>query len=207
MVIYGSSISPYVRKVLVALYEKDIAFEHRPVGFHAADPGFRAASPMGKIPAMEEAGYRLADSSAILDYLERRHPEPALVPEDARDAARARWFDKFGECELTRQGLVPFVERFLKPRLFKVEGDEALAQRTVDTKLPPLFDYLETQIEGPYLVAGRFGIADIAVAAPFHNLRLAKVTVDAARWPKLADWVTATLERPSFTAAIAAAKS
>ena len=87
------------------------------------------------------------------------------------------------------------------------EGDEALAQRTVDTALPPLFDYLESQIGGPYLVGGRFGIADIAVAAPFHNLRLAKVAVDGARWPKLADWVAATLERPSFTAAIAAAKS
>lgn len=207
MIICGSSVSPYVRKVLAALYEKGVAFEHRPVGFHAADPGFRAASPMGKIPAMEDAGYRLADSSAIVDYLERLHPAPALIPEDARDAARARWFDKFGECELTRQVLVPFVERFLKPRLFKVEGDEALAQRTVDTALPPLFDYLESQIDGPYLVGGRFGIADIAVAAPFHNLRLAKVAVDGARWPKLADWVAATLERPSFTAAIAAAKS
>jgi glutathione S-transferase len=206
MIVYGSSVSPFVRKVLVAVNEKGIAFEHRPVGFHAPDPAFRAASPMGKIPAMEDAGYRLADSSAILDYLELRYPEPALVPKDPQAAARARWFDKFGECELTRQVLVPFVERILKPRLFKVEGDEALAQRTVETGLPPLFDYLEAQIDGPYLVAGRFGIADIAVAAPFHNLRLAEVTLDAARWPKLAAWVGATLERPSFTAAIAAAK-
>ncbi|MEG9529116.1 MAG: glutathione S-transferase family protein [Hyphomicrobiales bacterium] len=206
MVIYGSSISPFVRKVLVALHEKGIAFEHRPVGFHAPDPGFRAASPMGKIPAMEDADYRLADSSAIIDYLELRDPLPALVPKDPRNAARARWFDKFGECELTRQVLIPFVERFLKPRLFKVEGDEALAQRTIDTALPPLFDYLESQIDGPYLVPGVFGIADIAVAAPFHNLRLAGVTVDPARWPKLAGWVSETLVRPSFAAAIAAAK-
>ena len=207
MLVYGSSISPFVRKVLVALNEKNIAFDHRPVGFHSGDPGFKAASPLGKIPAIEDDGFRLADSSAILDYIERRHPEPALIPSDARGLAQARWFEKFGECELTRQVLIPFVERFLKPRLFKVEGDEALAQRTVDTALPPLFDYLEAQIDGPYLVAGTFGIADIAVAAPFHNLRLAKVPVDGTRWPKLDAWVIATLERPSFAAAIAAAKA
>ncbi|QGY00518.1 glutathione S-transferase family protein [Methylobacterium mesophilicum SR1.6/6] len=207
MIVYGSSVSPYVRKVLVALIEKGIPFEHRPVGFHSSDPGFRAASPLGKIPALEEDGFRLADSSAIIDYVECRHPQPALIPTDAQSLARARWFEKFGECELTRQVLIPFVERFLKPRLFKTEGDEALAQRTVDTALPPLFDYLESQIEGPCLVASTFSIADIAVAAPFHNLRLAKVTVDDARWPKLAAWVSATLERPSFVAAIAAAKA
>jgi glutathione S-transferase len=207
MVVYGSSVSPFVRKVLVALFEKGVAFEHRPVGFHAADVGFRAASPLGKIPAIEDDGFRLADSSAILDYIESRHSEPALIPTDPRSAARARWFDKFGECELTRQALIPFVERFLKPRLFKVDGDEALAQRAIDTGLPPLFDYLEAQIDGPYLVDGAFGLADIAVAAPFHNLRLAKVAVDPARWPKLAAWTAATLERPSFAAAIAAAKA
>ena len=204
MIIYGSSISPFVRKVLVALNEKGIRYEHRPVAPQAEDADFRAASPMGKIPAIDHDGFRLADSSAILDYIEHLSPQPALIPADARGAARARWFDKFGEVELYRELSVAFTERFLKPRLFKVPGDEALAQQALDTHLPPLFDYLESQISGPFLVGGAFGIGDIAVAAPFHNLRLAQVEVDAARWPKLAGWVALTLDRPAFVTAIAA---
>jgi glutathione S-transferase len=65
MIIYGSSISPFVRKVLVALNEKGIRYEHRPVAPQAEDADFRAASPMGKIPAIDHDGFRLADSSAI----------------------------------------------------------------------------------------------------------------------------------------------
>ncbi|MET0367335.1 MAG: glutathione S-transferase family protein [Methylobacterium sp.] len=204
MIVYGTSISPFVRKVLVALAEKGISYEHRPVAPQAEDAAFRASSPMGKIPAIDHDGFRLADSSAILDYLERLNPQPALVPAEPKDAARARWFDKFAEVELHQKLGVVFTECFLKPRIFKVPGDEALAQQALDKHLPPLFDYLDSQISGPFLVGGAFGIADIAVAAPFHNLRLAQVEVDPARWPKLAGWVALTLDRPAFVAAIAA---
>ncbi len=117
------------------------------------------------------------------------------------------WFDKYGDTELFPVLIIPFVERFLKPRLMKQECDEARAQSTIDEKFPPLLDYLESQIEGDYLVGNAFSIADIAVATNFHNLRLANFEVDAGRWPKLAAYVTRTLERPSFVKAIAAAKN
>lgn len=207
MIVYGTSVSPFVRKVLVALNEKGVAFEHKPVPFHADDPGFQAASPTGKIPALEDDGFLLADSTAILHYIEAKHPEPALIPAEAKARGRAAWFDKYGDTELFPVLIIPFVERFLKPRLMKREGDEARAQNTIDEKFPPLLDYLEGQIQGDYLVGNAFSIADIAVATCFHNLRLAKFEVDAGRWPKLAAWVAKTLERPSFVAAIAAAKS
>ncbi|MDP4023192.1 glutathione S-transferase family protein [Methylobacterium sp. NEAU 140] len=207
MIVYGTSVSPFVRKVLVALAEKGVAYEHRPVAPQAKDLEFRAASPTGKVPAIEDEGFRLADSSAILHYIEAVHPEPSLIPSGARDRARAVWFDEYADGECFPRMVVPFVERFLKPRLYKVAGDDALAQRTIDEGFPPLFDYLEGQIDGPYLVGGAFSIADIAVASPFHNLRLVKFAPDAERWPRLAAWVSATLERPSFVAAIAAAKA
>lgn len=207
MIVYGTSVSPYVRKVLVALFEKGVTFEHKPVPFHAEDPGFQAASPTGKIPALDDDGYLLADSSAILHYIEAKHPAPALIPAEAKDRGRSVWFDEYGDVELFPTLIVPFVERFLKPRLMKTEGDDAKAQMTIDEKFPPIFDYLEGQIRGDYLVGNAFSIADISVATNFHNLRLVKFEVDASRWPKLAAWVSKTLERPSFVAAIAAAKN
>jgi len=207
MIVYGTSVSPFVRKVLVALNEKGVAFEHKPVPFHADDLGFQAASPTGKIPALDDDGFLLADSTAILHYIEAKHPEPALIPTEAKARGRATWFDKYGDTELFPVLIIPFVERFLKPRLMKQDGDEARAQTAIDEKFPPLLDYLDGQIQGDYLVGNAFSIADIAVATCFHNLRLAKFEVEAGRWPKLAAWVAKTLDRPSFAAAIAAAKN
>lgn len=207
MIVYGTSVSPFVRKVLVALFEKGIPFEHKPVPFHADDPGFKAASPTGKIPAIDDEGYLLPDSTAILHYLDARYPQTPLIPAEAHARGRAVWFDEYGDTELFPTLIIPFVERFLKPRLMKQEGDEAKAQTAIAEKFPPLLDYLEGQLEGEYIVGNAFSIADISVATNFHNLRLAKFEVDGSRWPKLAAFVSRTLDRPSFASAIAAAKA
>ena len=50
MILYGSSMSPYVRKVLAFAAEKGIELEHKPLGLGSDDPSFRAASPFGKSP-------------------------------------------------------------------------------------------------------------------------------------------------------------
>ncbi|WP_026596846.1 glutathione S-transferase family protein [Methylobacterium sp. 77] len=204
MILYGTSYSPFVRKILVTLAEKDVAFEHRPVFFHAPDESFQACSPLGKIPAIEDDGFRLADSSAISAYIEAKHPAPALWPQAPKERARAVWFDKFGDTEMFSVMIKPFSERIVKPVMMGKTGDEAVVAKAVTEDFPKLFDYLESQITGPYLVGDAFSIADISVVTVFHNLRLAKETVDAGRWPKLAAYVDATLNRPSFVTAVAA---
>ena len=60
-----------------------IMFPIIPMGPDGADPDFVAASPMGKIPAMDDEGYRLGDSSAIIHYLEAKHGA-ALLPDEPK---------------------------------------------------------------------------------------------------------------------------
>ena len=115
MIVYGTAYSPFVRKVLVSLAEKGVAYEHKPVMFHDPDPAFRSASPLGQIPGIDDDGFTLADSSAILWYIEAKHPTPALVPTDPQALGRAVGFDKFCHTELVGKRLVPFIERGLKP--------------------------------------------------------------------------------------------
>lgn len=204
MKLYGTSLSPFVRKVLVVLAEKGIEAQHVPVLFHDPDPRFQAASALGKIPALEDDGFHLADSSAIIHYLERKHPAPALLPTGAQDLGRAVWFDEFGDGELFPVLIKPFVQRVFLPRVMNKAGDEAVVAKCMAEELPRLFDYLEGVIDGPYLVGGAFSLGDISVVATFHNLHLAGEAVDADRWPRLAAYVKGILERPSFQAAIAA---
>ena len=76
--------------------------------------------------------------------------------------------------------------------------DEAAVTKAINEDLPPLFDYLESQLTGDWLAGSQFSIADVAVGTQFVNMRLAGVSVDTARWPKLSRYVARVHERPSF---------
>jgi glutathione S-transferase len=79
MILYGSSLSPYVRKVLAFAGEKGIELDLQPTGFPNHSPEYLAVSPFKKMPALRDGDYTLADSSAIIHYLEAKQPEPPLI--------------------------------------------------------------------------------------------------------------------------------
>src|SRR3546814_35369 len=64
MIVYGSSMSPYVRKVLMFAAEKDIEVELKALGLQAEDPEFREASPFGLMPGFRDGDFTISDSSA-----------------------------------------------------------------------------------------------------------------------------------------------
>ena len=91
MKLYGVSLSPYVRKVLIFAAEKGIELELKPVALGQPDPEFRAVSPFGKMPGFADGEFKISDSTAIVTYLEAKCPEPALFPADPAERARAVW--------------------------------------------------------------------------------------------------------------------
>jgi glutathione S-transferase len=198
--VYGAGLSPFVRKVRVALAEKGLPYDLEVVMPGSPDPEFRKMSPLGKIPAFRDGERTLSDSSVICQYLERTHPEPPLYPSDPYQFARALWFEEYADTALVEVvGGKIFFPRIVAKLLMGKEPDEAAVQKAIDEDLPPRFDYLESQLgQGPYLVGERFTVADAAVTSMFANLQHAGVVVDAARWPKLAKYVATHLARPSF---------
>ncbi len=198
--LYGAFGSPFVRKAMVALTEKGIAYDHDPVVPFGPNPEYRKISPLGKIPAFRDGERTLADSSVIIAYLERTHPEPPLYPNDPYEYARALWFEEYGDGGLSPVlGAKVFFPRVIAPRFFNQPTDEAAVQKVLDEEVPPLLDYLETEIgDKQFLVANRFTIADIGIATVFVNFQFAGCSIDAKRWPKLAAYVGRILSRPSF---------
>ncbi len=198
MILYGSSISPFVRKVLAFAGEKGIALELRASGFPDATPEFCSASPFRKMPALADGDYMLADSSAIVHYLEAKQPEPALIPADPQQRGRTIWFDEFADTMLTACGAKMFVNRVVLPRFIGRPGDEAAANSAERDELPPILDYLEKIVPdgGRYLVGETITLADIAVATPFVNLD--HMGVGIGNRPRLQVYVERILARPSF---------
>jgi glutathione S-transferase len=201
--VFGVNASPFVRKVRVALAEKNVAYDLVPTFPGDADPKFRAMSPLGKIPAFKDGERTLCDSSVILAYLERVHPTPALYPQDPYDFARALWFEEYGDSAVIQAtGPKVFFEKIVAPLFFKRPTNQEVVDKAVKEEVPPLCDYLESQLTGDYFVGNRFSIADIGIASPFANYRHAGYDVDAGRWPKLAAFLKRVLGRPSFAACI-----
>lgn len=206
MIVYGSSLSPFVRKVLAYAAEKGIEVELKAIGLGNKEPDFIEASPFGKMPALRHPGggpdggdFCVADSSAIVAYLEALQPEPNLIPAEPRARARTIWYDEYADTILFACGGKMFFNRIVAPRFLGQPGDEDIAARAECEELPPLLDYLEKVIpDSGFLVEDRLTLADIAVASPFANLRHVGVAADPARHPRVKAYVEAILDRPSF---------
>lgn len=209
MIVYGSTLSPFVRKVMAYIAEKGLSAELVASGMGRGGPDFVEASPFGKMPAFRDPGgdhgrdFVISDSTAIITYLEAKYPEPAMIPADPVNRARTIWFEEFGDTMVAAAGGKVFFNRVVAPKFMKMPGDEAAAQGAIDTDLPRLFDYLERAIPASgFLVDDRLTLADIAVASPFVNCAHCQVGPDPARWPRTAGYVAAILARPSFAAIV-----
>jgi glutathione S-transferase len=205
LIVYGGSLSPFVRKVLIVLAEKGVEATNDPVNPFAPPPEFIEISPMKRIPVLRDTDVpepnTIPDSSAICDYLENKYPNPPLYPKDAFQRARALWYEEYADS-LVAVTIGPglFFERVVK-KMMKQETNEELCKKTMHEKLPPVLDHLEKELgDREYFVGNAFSIADVSVGTMFVNLEFAGETVDASRWPKLAAYIKRIHARPSFQA-------
>lgn len=205
MILYGSSLSPYVRKVLAFAAEKGVELEVQPVTPGDPNPDFRLASPFGKMPGFRDGDYALPDSSAIVHYLEAKFPQPALIPAEAEARGKTIWFEEFADTILVSCGARIFFNLIVAPRFLGKPGDPEAARQAELNDLPPILDYLERTLPGDdgYLVGERLTLADIAVAGPFANFRHTNTQVDPDRYPRTVAYVERILARPSFASWIA----
>ena len=160
--IVGTYLSPYVRKVLVVLHLKGIAYDIDPIVPFMGDDRFSRLSPLRRIPVLRDGEVTLADSSVICQYLEERHPEPALYPRDIAQRARARWLEEFAD---TRMGEV-FIWRLFNQLVIRrfvwgEETDRELLERTLAEDVPAVLDYLESELPPAGYLFGDLSIADV----------------------------------------------
>ncbi len=198
--IVGSYLSPYVRKVLVTLDLKGVAYVIDPIVPFLGDERFSAVSPLRRVPVLLDDRVTLPDSSVICQYLEDRYPKPALYPDDLADRARARWLEEYADSRLGDVfvwGL--FNERAIKPFVWGRATDAERVERTLRDDVPAVLDDLERQVPVAGFLCGELSIADIALATFFRTAAFTGFTIDAGRWPRCAAHVERVLGLPAFT--------
>jgi glutathione S-transferase len=198
MILFGTPVSPFVRKIQSYLAERRMASEMVAVGIGDSNPDYVAISPFRKMPALKDGDFGIADSSAILTYLEAKYPGSGLMPDDAEGKAWVHWFDEFADTMLVPAGGKIFFNRIVMPKFMGKEGNEAAAKEG-EAELPKLYAYLEGVLAGrSYLVGDALTIADISVGTALGNLMLLNLGPDKGSYPATTAYLEALYERPSI---------
>jgi glutathione S-transferase len=186
-------LSTYSRRALIALIEKQISYEPVLVDMTARkhkDPVYLALNPYGRVPTLEEDGFVLYESTAILNYLEATHPSPALIPADARARAHVDMHMKLCDLQMTRPwAAIIFPKRFLPKERWN-ETAMAEAKAEVQKHLA----IVERQLGGrKFLVGDQFSLADLCYLPFLEFLPMAEINPP----PAVAAWTERLLSRPS----------
>ena len=195
---YGSG-SPFSWRVQLVLEEKSLPYEPILLSFEKREhksAEHLSRSPHGKVPALADDGVTLYESSAIVEYLEERHPDPPLLPRDPAERARVRIEEL--EC------LNYFAERFATvARLVfftPPERRDPAAIETARDELRAQLAGLEERAgrrDGEY-VAGALSRADFTWLPFVEIAARAGADLDPGRTPWLVAWRTRLRARPSY---------
>jgi glutathione S-transferase len=197
--LYAHPFSSYCQKVLVALYENDIAFEYRLLSHD--DPAlmreFATLWPLQRFPLLVDAGRKVIESSTIIEYLGLHHPGAvSLLPSDADAAIEVRCMDRFFDNYIaTPQQKIVF--DVLRP----AEQRDARGVADARSMLETAYGWLDKVMTHREWAAGdHFSLADCA-AAPFLFYADWTHAIDAS-FANVIAYRRRLLARPSFARAV-----
>jgi glutathione S-transferase len=200
-IVYSVPGSPYGRAVLAALEEKSIAYRFSPLapGASKCEPHI-SRHPFGRVPVLDHDGFLLYETQAILRYLDRVLPSPALSPTEAK--ALARMDQVMNICDwYLMQGVNNVIgfHRIIGPRLLGLAPDEA----AIAAAMPrghTVFNELSRLLGAQLFFCGdRLSLADLLAAAHMDFLApTPEWTTLTARCPNLVSWLERMNSRPSF---------
>lgn len=197
--VYHLWLSPFCRKVRIALEEKGLDYDLHTESLWERRPEFLAMNPAGDVPVLREPnGSALSDSATICEYLEEVYPSPALLPGGPEQRAEIRrlvaWFDvKFnGEVSNNLIG-----EKFTK-RFLKLGEPDSRALKAGMSNIHYHLDYVGWLTERRSWLAGdAFSLADVAAAAHLSALDYLN-DVPWSDHSQAKEWYARVKSRPSL---------
>ena len=197
MKIYGVPISPFVRKTRFVLELKGLDYEIEGIFPGTKTPEYLAISPLGKIPAFEDGDDILCDSNVIIEYLEEKYPEIPARPSSLSDRTKCRWLEEYaGSMMFGPLAAGIFMERLTKPYSSNQPADESVVADCIANRVPPVFDYIESQLPQQGFFFGDISVADIAVGTATINAGYSDFEVNSQLWPRVSAHLKLVKEHP-----------
>jgi maleylacetoacetate isomerase len=192
---YYRSTSSY--RVRIALALKGLEARHIPVnliqdGGQQHSPEYKALNPQGRVPSLRtDDGQVLTQSPAIIEYLEERYPQPALLPQDLEARARQRAVAAIIGCDIHPLHNVAVLNRL---RGLKVE--EAEVMNWIRHWIAEGFNAVEALIGDDGFCFGEPGLADVYLLPQVYAAR--RFELDLSNYPKIPRVERLALEHPAF---------
>ncbi|MDX6627997.1 MAG: glutathione S-transferase [Gaiellales bacterium] len=202
MLLYDNPVSSNALKVRFLLAELGLAYERREVPLSQPRPGwYLAQNPLGGVPTLDDDGFVMAESNAILRYLARREGRDDLYPSAAAERARVDEFlDRFA---LSLRGAFFQVERlalgFVQGTGFNAGPPDLDGARAKEAEIAAQVELFEGLVAGNGTVLGSFTIADCSAAPVLFRTR--NTGMDLSPYPKLLRLRETVTARDGFAAA------
>jgi glutathione S-transferase len=201
LVLYGFNGSTYVRTVRMVLHEKHAAYEQVPVNVLAGEPRqaeHLARHPFGKVPVLDDDGFRILETCAIAPYLDEVLPGPSLTPTSPRD--RARMHMTMGIVDSYGYGaLIGLAGYHLFPD-FIGGADEGKRQQCLATSRLVLTELMKIRGNDPFIAGAARSLADFYLAPICFYVGLTPDAGAAFDVPGFAEWWARVQELESFKA-------
>jgi glutathione S-transferase len=201
VIVYGVPGSPYVRSALLGFEEKGAPFRLHPLGLgDEKKPEHLARHPFGRVPTIEDNGFKLYETQAILRYVDATFRGRSLQPRDLREAARMDQITGVVDWYFFREitSVISF-NRFLAPLLGIPTDEAAIAAAVPKAKI--CLDALEQlRADNRYLAGNDISIADLMLAPQLEILRATPEGQTLLAHRALGDWLTMMAERASMKA-------
>lgn len=195
--LYHSPLSTNSRKVRIALIEKGLEFERVLVDLSKREqknPEYLKIHPFGQVPALDDDGFIVYDSTIINEYLEDEYPHPPLLPSDSEGRARARMMEDFRDSHFNP----PFVDIFQETRKSEEQRNSKIIEEAKG-KIVKCFDRLEKELDQRSYLAGPFSLGDIAFMANLDLLERFQIPLDP-KYTNTRAWIERLKARPSYAA-------
>ena len=200
--IHGVFGSPFVRTLRIGLHEKKLPWAWAPfkLGEHKQEP-YLSLHPFGKIPAITDDGFVLHETNAILRHIDRKSPDPVLIPADPHRAARMDQILCIVDNYLWPTASRPIgFNRVIAPRIGAPVDEAAVAQALPDARI--VLRAIDTLRGGADFLAGdAISLADIAVLPHLDFLERTPEGAELlASHAGLVAWLARMAARPSVAA-------
>ncbi len=190
---YHNPLSPNSRRVWITLLEKELPFELIQLDLDGDQfkPEFMAISPFHHIPALVDDDFSMVESQAILDYLEARYPDRALLPNDPK---------ALGIVQMVRMTTINELAPAMSPmvsQMFGLGAPEAEKLEQSKQKLAVVLQFFDRLLDNnAYFGGEQLSLADITAGVSIPWLPKLGMSID--EYQNVKAWSDRLQSRPSW---------